>query len=75
MGDETQMTFSERNQNFQTVAMKDWSKLSNLILHENKDVLRNSLKSINKGLYLELEHMAKYTLKSRRNSKFSSNKS
>ena len=52
---------------YQTMANKDWRKLTKLILKEDKEVFRNSLISINKGLYLELENMYhKYVKKERK---------
>ena len=41
--------------------MEDWRELMNFILREDKEIFRNSLNSINNGLYLELENIAKKT--------------
>ena len=44
---------------YQTRAMNEWNNLTHFIIKEDKEIFRNSLNSINNGLYLELENIAK----------------
>ena len=43
----------------------EWHKLSNFILKQDKDVFRQSLSSINRGLYLELQNAGKPEIKNK----------
>ena len=40
-----------------------WTELTDFILNEDKEIFRKSLNSINNGLYLELENVAKNKIK------------
>ena len=42
---------------------QSWIELTDFILKEDKDIFRKSLNSINNGLYLELENVAKNRIK------------
>ena len=54
---------TEANIVCQTRAMNEWNNLTHFIIKEDKEIFRSSLNSINNGLYLELENIAKKHIK------------
>lgn len=66
--DMVEPSFTQLDRTFQQLASDKWQNFSHLILNERKEVFRNSLVSINNGLYLELDHMTKKRKQNKRKS-------